>query len=238
MTAALDELSVALEELQVAGEELHQQNEQLLASQQALLAERQRYQNLLDLAPDVYLVTDGDGIIYKANRAAAALLNVRGDWLLNKPITLYVDSEDHSLLFELLNQGIALANGSAPHQQSWPHPLAEMVTQGHEMTLRPRFQPSVPASLSLMLEYSSEGEPLRLLWLFQDMRDLKRYEAEREQAIAEQLAAQEAYIQSERRYQQILNAIPDLIFVKDRYSRLVWANQALRDFYGMTLEEI
>jgi PAS domain S-box-containing protein len=42
----------------------------------------------------------------------------------------------------------------------------------------------------------------------------------------------------QRRYQQILDAIPDLIFVKDRNSRLVWANQALRDFYGMTLEEI
>jgi PAS domain S-box-containing protein len=240
MTAAFYELSIAMEELHVATEELHQQHEELLASQQALLEERQRYQNLFDLAPHAYVVTNGDGIIGKANQAAEALLNVRRDLLLNKPINLYINREDHPFIFELLE--VAQGNGSTPNpatpSQVFNHTQSNSLVQGREITLNPRSQASFPASLSLTLEYDAEGNPTQLLWLFQDIRELKRHEAERQQAIAQRLAAQEAYIQNERRYQQILNAIPDLIFVKDRNSRLVWANQALQDFYGMTLEEL
>ncbi|GAB5493649.1 MAG: hypothetical protein Phog2KO_38640 [Phototrophicaceae bacterium] len=43
---------------------------------------------------------------------------------------------------------------------------------------------------------------------------------------------------SEERYLQILDAIPDIVFVKDENLRLVWANKALQNYYGMSLDEI
>ena len=68
---AIEELSTSLEELHVASEELSRQNTQLAAAQLAAQAERQRYQDLFDFAPDGYLVTDTNGVIREANRAAA-----------------------------------------------------------------------------------------------------------------------------------------------------------------------
>jgi PAS domain-containing protein len=65
-----------LEELQVSGEELRVQNEELAAARQTVETERQRYQELFDFAPDGYLVTNAEGVIQEANRAAAGLLRV------------------------------------------------------------------------------------------------------------------------------------------------------------------
>jgi PAS domain S-box-containing protein len=44
--------------------------------------------------------------------------------------------------------------------------------------------------------------------------------------------------ESERRYQQILDGVSDLILVKGEKSRIVWANQAFRDYYGMDEEAL
>src|SRR5687767_2891528 len=71
LAATLDELLTALEELQVTEEELRQQNEELAAAREAVERERQRYLELFEFAPDGYLVTDPDGTIREANRAAA-----------------------------------------------------------------------------------------------------------------------------------------------------------------------
>lgn len=43
---------------------------------------------------------------------------------------------------------------------------------------------------------------------------------------------------SELRYRQILNAIEDLVFVKDSSSHLVWANRAFCDFFGFDSERV
>jgi PAS domain S-box-containing protein len=62
------------------------------ASQQpaAALTSYLRYQELFDFAPDGYVVTDADGIILEANYAAAALLQTRREFLVNKPLAMYV----------------------------------------------------------------------------------------------------------------------------------------------------
>jgi PAS domain-containing protein len=93
---AIAEQQCTLEELQVAEEELRQQNDELLAARQAVEAEHVRYQTLFDLAPDGYLVTDANGIIQEANRAAVALLAVSQEELIRKPCILFVAEEDRS----------------------------------------------------------------------------------------------------------------------------------------------
>ncbi len=56
--------------------------------------------------------------------------------------------------------------------------------------------------------------------------------------ITVQKANEQALRNSEQTYHQILDAIADMVVVKQPDSRLVWANQAFRDYYGMTLEEL
>jgi PAS domain-containing protein len=56
-------------------EEMLRQTEELEAMREQLEAERRRYRDLFEFLPDAYLVTDTQGKILEANRAAVALLN-------------------------------------------------------------------------------------------------------------------------------------------------------------------
>jgi PAS domain S-box-containing protein len=88
------ELGTVSEELQVALEELLQQRDELLVTRYALEAECQRYESLFNLAPDAYIVTDNQGIIREANRAACHLFNLSQEFLIGKPLANFVILED------------------------------------------------------------------------------------------------------------------------------------------------
>ena len=58
------------------------------------------------------------------------------------------------------------------------------------------------------------------------------------QDITERKSAEIALRESEQRYQQILDAITDMVLVKGEKSRIVWANRSFRDYYGMSNEQM
>jgi PAS domain S-box-containing protein len=101
---SLGELSTALEELQVAQEELQQHNEELEATRHVVEAERQRYHDLFEFAPDGYLVTDANGMIREANRAAATMLNISQQLLIDKPLSSYIPQKERRVFRSKLNQ--------------------------------------------------------------------------------------------------------------------------------------
>src|SRR5262249_23054772 len=76
-----------------AEEELHHQNDELITTRAALDAERLRYRELFELAPDAYLVTDADGNVQEANRAATGLLKIEKRFLVGKPLISFVEEE-------------------------------------------------------------------------------------------------------------------------------------------------
>ncbi|MDD2540196.1 MAG: PAS domain S-box protein [Desulfuromonadaceae bacterium] len=88
-----------LHELLVHQVELEIQNEELRRTQQDLEASRTRYFELYDLAPIGYLTLSKQGVIQKANFAAAALLGPTRTSLLNKPLTQFVFSEDQDVYY-------------------------------------------------------------------------------------------------------------------------------------------
>ncbi|MBX7193144.1 MAG: PAS domain S-box protein [Sandaracinaceae bacterium] len=47
-----------------------------------------------------------------------------------------------------------------------------------------------------------------------------------------------ALLEEEGIYRQVLDAIADMVLVKGAHSRILWANKAFRDYYGMTNEEL
>ena len=169
---AFEELSIALEELQVANEELFQQheelsqqNQELSAAQQAVEAERQRYQELFEFAPDAYLVTDRNGVIQEANRAAATLLNISQTFLVSKALNLYVIKNErpvfHSKLTELYQ---------ADGVQEW------------EMCLQPRNKTPIIAAVTVAAVRNPLGNLVCLRWILRDITDRKRIELELRQA--------------------------------------------------------
>lgn len=104
ISAVLAELQNALEELKIAEEEVYQQKEELENTLVLLTAERQRYQDLFEFAPEAYLLTDPNGVIQEANRAAATLLNISHNFLIGKPLIIFVTQLDHLVFYQYLEQ--------------------------------------------------------------------------------------------------------------------------------------
>ena len=109
-----ENLRTAIEELYVAEEELRLQHEELLSARAELEDQRRRYEELFQLAPDAYLVTNPLGIVREVNRAAADLVGVEPRFLLGKPLMTFVDGDDRPDLRALINEF-----GSATHVADW-----------------------------------------------------------------------------------------------------------------------
>ena len=84
------ELSTSLEEQAVFEEELRQQNEELLIAHEDMKLQQQRYEDLFEFAPDAYLVTDANGKIQEVNRAGSCLFGVSQQYLIGKPIIVFI----------------------------------------------------------------------------------------------------------------------------------------------------
>ncbi len=156
--AALQDLSTALEELHVAAEELRRQNEELAAARSIAEAGRRRYQELFEFAPDGYLVTDPEGIIREANRAAAALLGVRQDFLVGKPLLVFVAGQDHQTFHTRLTH----LHTSAVISQDLPR---------LEILLQPREGEPFPVSLTVGLIRDVDRQLVGLRWLLRDITE-------------------------------------------------------------------
>ncbi len=59
-----------------------------------------------------------------------------------------------------------------------------------------------------------------------------------QQQLAEIEHAQQQLRESQKRYHQILDSIADMVLVKGPQSKILWANQAFRNYYGMSEEQL
>jgi PAS domain S-box-containing protein len=157
---ALIHLGTTLEELKVAEEELRQQNDELMAARDAVEAERRRYQELFEFAPDVYLVTDANGVIQEANVAASDLLCVPQRFLIGKPLGLFVTRD-----------------GCHAFQSALTRLSREDPDQEWEICLQPRGGDPIDAALKVATVRDGRGRLLGLRWLLRDMTERKRVEA-------------------------------------------------------------
>lgn len=164
---SLKELHFVLEELQTAQEELHHQNEALIAAQQRIELERQRYRMLYELAPDRYLVTDLQGKIYQANRAAAILFAVPQEFLIGKPLVVLIHESDRSRFLTHL--------ANIEEQQDW------------EISLNSKKGAIQSVSMSVTRMEDGYGNKGTLLWSLRDIKLCKQY-IQAEQTIQEQAA--------------------------------------------------
>lgn len=147
LKASLEELTHTLEELQVAIDEIHQQQDELAASRLIVEAERQCYQELFEEAPDGYFVTTKEGAIRQANRVAAQLLNISQEYLISKPLVLFVAAEERADFNSKLSQ---LQKGES--LKNW------------QLHIQPRHGACFRASLAVTSVQDSQGEVVGLRW--------------------------------------------------------------------------
>ena len=211
---ALEELQSTVEELRVADEEMRVQNDELAHGRLRLESERQRYQDLFDFAPDGYLVTDLDGIILEANRAASRLLNISPRFLKKRGLGTLVVLPDLTK-FQTRLQELA-------------KPSAETAA---ELTVRLRRRPSgqFPAAATAALYHGLPGQAPTLRWLIRDITE--RIEAEDARAALARAEAQRAEAEEVRhRTQEILDSITDMQVALDRDWRIVSMNASAVKF--------
>ncbi|MBD1894737.1 PAS domain-containing protein [Coleofasciculus sp. FACHB-129] len=72
----------------------------------------------------------------------------------------------------------------------------------------------------------------------QESLKLRQQIAELEQTLADCKEVEKELRQRAEMYAQVLDAIPNLVKCQNSQSRLVYANKAFCDFYGMTLEQL
>ncbi len=160
LVEVLGRLAAALDGLQQLAEDLRVQNEDLLTTRQAVEEERQRYLALFVFAPDGYLVTDLEGVIREANHAAAALFQVRQEFLAGKPLVTFVAPEEKPAFFARLG-GLSAERGA----RRW------------EVTLQPRAGEQIHASINVAVVSATSSAPVGLHWMIRDISERKRMEA-------------------------------------------------------------
>jgi diguanylate cyclase (GGDEF)-like protein/PAS domain S-box-containing protein len=158
-TESTEDLRMAIEELYVAEEELRLQHEELLGVRAELEDQRRGYEELFQLAPDAYLVTNPLGIVREANRAAAELLGIESRFLIGKPLATYVDADDRADLRALVN-----AFGSAAQVDDWSVRLVR------------RSGAPITVSLSASAARDARNELLGIRWIVRDMSARDRSE--------------------------------------------------------------
>ncbi|MEH2066817.1 MAG: PAS domain S-box protein [Nostoc sp.] len=236
------QLQHALEEFRTAQEELRQQNEELLAARELVELERWRYQDLFEFAPDGYLVTNAAGIIQEVNHAAAMLLAMPQEFLVNKPLIVFIAQEDCQTFTIRLN--------NLQQVQEW------------ETYLKPRKKKPFPASIKMAAMYDSEGEQVGWRWLICNISERQQAKealrqandeleirvAQRtaelvlsnrllQQEISQRQRAEEALRQSENLYRQLVESQTDIIIRIDLHGKITFANLAACETFGWSQDE-
>ena len=154
---AAEELRSAVEELRVVEEELRAQNEELVTAHLDIEIERQRYQELFDLAPDAYVVTNLAGIIDEANLSASRLLGIAREFLIGKALAAYIATEDRVRFRSLLNTRDRAGSS---------RPLA--------FRIRARGGANLHAELTYSIIDDHRGTPTGFRWIIRDVTEQER----------------------------------------------------------------
>jgi PAS domain S-box-containing protein len=123
-------------------------------------ADGARYRSLFDHAPDAYLITNLDGVIVEANDGAERLLAQRADFLVHKPLAVFVDIDWRRDFTELILRAAS---------------RAELVQT--QILLRARRGLPIPVDARVIRVGIVDEDPV-LQWMLRDLSDYKRSEFE------------------------------------------------------------
>jgi PAS domain S-box-containing protein len=131
------------------------------------LAIQVRNQEWFAFATDGYLMTDLQGVVLEANYAAARLIGARKEFLLGKPLGLFMAEECRAPFFERL---VRLAKKSDEEQ----------------LEVRLCHEPGRSRQVVLKVTCQSDEESIKLRWVLRDITELR--EAQKQALQAERLA--------------------------------------------------
>ena len=213
------ELLSLLDELRAADAELRLQNDELATSHHLLDKERRKYQELFDLAPDAYLLTDVNGVIRDANVAASDLLHVDNQFLVGKSIQGFFEESGRSKYRQQLDQLCA-----ADRLDEWD---AWMAPPGGER---------VPVSITLSRSAAKDEKNTTFRWILRAITRRK----EAEEGLRELNRDLELRIASRTAQLAAVNLRKDQLIFAERKAReeAELANRVKSEFLALLSHEI
>jgi PAS domain S-box-containing protein len=212
---ALAELQREVAHLRTAVEVLQRQNTELISIRQAFESERRRYREMIESAPDGYVLTTLGGVIIEANRVAAALLGVRQDFLPSKSLLIFVDDESRTRLEAML----ARWRDAEQAQRSWQQPMMR-----DQIQLRVYKGAPFPAEYTISPARDEHDRIVGLRWTLRDLSESARTE----QALRER----------DYHYRTLFDNAGDAIFIYNLTGRFLEVNRVACEFLGYTREEL
>ncbi|ALA59092.1 PAS domain-containing sensor histidine kinase [Nitrospira moscoviensis] len=177
---------------------------------------------LLECVPDPLVIVSADGVIVRANRAFAALVDTAAERLIGLPLNRFVGTTDAEVR-ELLDRSCRTAA---------PLPFAGHIRQAKGAFARCRLYGGLlergtsKSATTVCLRVAPYGEAARgFLRLNEEITGLKREILARQQAEA-------TLRDSEDRYRQLIHALPAAVYTCDREGRITLYNQAAAALWG------
>ena len=147
-------------DLQCTIEELRVTTEEQVAQHRRLEYEQYRYQNLFNFASDGYLVTDLSGKISEGNQALLELFAISYEFLLSKPLVLFVSSDNRAFFYNQLNHFLPPTN----------------VKTKWEIMLQPHQGAPFPAEITVTTNINQNSKERQLFWMIRNISDRKKIE--------------------------------------------------------------
>ena len=215
------DVKALVNELQIHQIELEVQNLELEQARLEAEDSRDRYRDLFESAPVAYCSLDQDGRIREMNRATEALLAVDRQTVRGQPFAMFVADED-VLRFTLEYRAMLKLQG--PHRS--------------DFTLRVGGVAKTVLIDACTITTDDEGPQVRLA--VTDVSSLRQAELMlNETNIQKKLAdaierkqAEHALRENERRFREMIDALPAAIYTTDAEGRLTHFNPAAVEFSG------
>ena len=187
--SVLPNIPASLKDLETVGREAGLQGKKDLApAEPGSGAADRSYRDLFTLAPDAYLVTDGQTIIAESNQAAAALLMMDQGSLKGKPLAHFVAEADRPAFQALLIQ----VRGGGEKRRG-------------EFRLQPGEGAPFAVSVNVSAQTDHRDQLVRMLWLLRDVREGKA-EEERLKSLLSRLKSS---------FHGIVDALAQAVEIKD-----------------------
>ena len=184
-------------------------------AEQALHASEARFRTLIENASDMILVLDDTGSMTYASPSVKRIMGYAPTDLIGQSVFTLLHPDDAVRLSE-----------------AWPRMLQQLERQANITTVRVRHADGTwhvheGIGRNLMNEPAVAGIILNT----RDVTDRQRAESQREATLA-------ALRESEQRYRTLVETFPDIVMITDFTGQVLYANAALENQTGLTLQEL
>jgi PAS domain S-box-containing protein len=160
------------------------------------------HQSLIDLYPDVYLITDWSGRIFEANRAAEVLTGFNQNQIVGRRVEEFVAKSDVERLHILINQIQSV------HLEKVDSSEVSLVREDNQL---------FPIQITIKSELDSTGEGKRLHWFIKDYSKNKKLDR--------------VLWESEKRFRSVTDTASDAILIFNSNLHMLYWNEKAKEMF-------